>query len=95
MVGRPSGLRPGFRPARNFTSAGIAGDLVAGVHPPLSFTQAREWFFEGAAELPLGADLYVTGQDGTVVRTAPNAAVISQRTRVVYQSGDSGLSVRN
>ncbi len=29
--GRPSGLPPGFRPARNFTSAGSAGDLVAGV----------------------------------------------------------------
>ncbi len=29
--GGPSGLQPGFRPARNFTSAGSAGDLVAGV----------------------------------------------------------------
>ncbi len=29
--GRPSGLPPGFRPARKFTSAGSAGDLVAGV----------------------------------------------------------------
>jgi hypothetical protein len=29
--GSPSGLRPGFRPARNFTSDGSVGDLVAGL----------------------------------------------------------------
>jgi hypothetical protein len=38
--GRPSGLRPGFRPARSFP-----------------VTSGR--FFNGAAELPLGAELYV------------------------------------
>jgi hypothetical protein len=39
--GRPSGLRPGFRPARSFP-----------------VTSGR--FFNGAAELPLGAELYVS-----------------------------------
>jgi hypothetical protein len=38
--GSPSGLPPGFRPAR-------------------SFTQARKWFFNGAAGLPPGAELHV------------------------------------
>jgi hypothetical protein len=42
--GRPSGLRPGFRPARSFTSAGSTGDLVAGLRPPRSFMQARGGF---------------------------------------------------
>jgi hypothetical protein len=31
LWGSPSGLPPAFRPARNFTSAGSAGDLVASV----------------------------------------------------------------
>ncbi len=55
LWGRASALRLAFGPARNFTSADYTGDLVASVRPPRSFTQARGWFFNAAAELPLGA----------------------------------------
>jgi hypothetical protein len=38
LWGRTSALRPVFWLARNLTSAGKNGDLVAGVRPPRSFT---------------------------------------------------------
>ncbi len=38
--GRPSGLPLGFRPARNFTSACNAGDLVASPHTNRVFDRA-------------------------------------------------------
>jgi hypothetical protein len=67
LWGSPSGLPPAFRPARNFTSAGSTGDLVAGVRPPRGFAQARGRFFDGAAGLLPGAEPYVSGSAGDLV----------------------------
>jgi hypothetical protein len=46
LCGWASALPPAFRPARNFTSAGSAGDLVAGPHTNRVFGKVvTEWLY--------------------------------------------------
>ncbi len=69
--GRPSGLQPGFRPARSFpvtsgrffNGVGFArvrarNGMKMGFEPGGTEPGPR-WIFEGAGELPLGAELFV------------------------------------